>query len=365
MGVASRELFLSYDTNDRIVAGEIKRYLQTKGYESFLAHEDIEVSADWREEILKHLESCVGLIAVVTVDFPKSSYANQEVGLAIGKNKPVISIVLDSGRSLPGFLESRQAIMTSAEDLEKAVEKAAQAVDRILMFKSQSYEIHTYVDTLLKIVSDTKFTLTTYEDSLVDPDLIQMLLDIQNYANVFDGLSMVKPAEQLNLRVNLMAIARRLDALASLPVSMGSRYRDEFGKKAEAILVLTNEMIPTLSNEIKAESLDDYSKSLHSSLESFRNGWRMRERLFKTGQIMILKETLRHHAFEFHRFTLRPEATELGIAAELTELSIRLHELSSTQKYFGYWWGGQILQRIEQAFSQCEILIETIEKKIH
>jgi hypothetical protein len=80
---------------------------------------------------------------------------------------------------------------------------------------------------------------------------------------------------------------------------------------------------------------------------------------------MILKETLRHHAFEFHRFALRPEATELGMAAKLTELSIRLHELSSTQKYFGYWWGGQILQRIEQAFSQCEILIETIEKKIH
>jgi len=356
---------LSYDTNDRVVAGEIKKYLQKKGYESFLAHEDIEVSADWRDEILKHLETCVGLIAVVTADFPKSSWTNQEVGIAIGKNKPVISIVLDSGRSLPGFLESRQAIITSAEDLEKAVEEVAQAIDRILTFKSQSYEIHTYAATLLKIVSDTKLTLTTYKDSLVDPDLTQMLLDIRNYANAFDGLSMVKPAEQLKIRMSLTAITRRLDALTSLPVSIGSRYGEEFGKRAEEILVLTNEMIPTLSNEIKAESLDDYSKGLHGGLESFRSGWKMRERLFKTNQAMILKETLRHHAFEFYRFALRPEATELGIASELTELSIRLHELSSTEKYFGYWWGGQILQRIEQGFSQCETLIETIEKKVH
>ena len=363
--MSSKELFLSHSNIDKAIAREIKKHLATRGYESFLAHEDIEVSAIWRDEILKHLETCIGLIAVVTGNFPKSFWTNQEVGMAIGKNKPVISMVLDpDARRNSGFLESRQAIITSVADLEKAVEEVAQAIDRILTFKSQSYEIHTYAATLLKIVSDTKLTLTTYKDSLVDPDLTQMLLDIQNYANALDGLSMVRPAEQLNIRLSLTAIARRLDALTSLPVSIGSRYGDEFGKRAEEILALTNDMIPTLNNEIKAESLDDYSESLHSSLESFRNGWRMRERLFKTGQVMTLKETLRHHAFEFHRFALRPEATELGVAAELTELSIRLHELSSTQKYFGYRWGGQILQRIEEAYSQCETLINTIEKKI-
>lgn len=362
--MTSRELFLSYNTVDKTLAREIKEYLKTKGYESFLSHEDIEVSREWREEIVKHLEACVGLIAVVTDDFSKSSWTNQEVGIAIGKNKPVISIALDSSLGLPGFLESRQAIIAPEVNLEKAVEKAAQAIDRILKFESQSYEIHTYAATLLNVVSDTKLILTTYKDSLTNPDLTQMLLGIQNCANAFDGLSMVEPAEQLNLRANLAAIARRLDALTSLPVSMGL-YGDEFGKEADEILVLTNEMIPILSNKIKAESLDDYSKRIHSSLESLRNGWRMRERLFKTQQTMILKETLRHHAFEFHRFALRTEATDLGIAVELAELSTRLHELSSTQKYFGYYLGGQILQRIEQAFSQCEILIETIEKKIH
>jgi hypothetical protein len=337
---------------------------------------------EWREEILKHLETCVGLIAVVTADFLKSSWTNQEVGIILGKKKPVVSIVVDSGRlpfprflrtwrrrlrkrSLPGFLESRQAILTLTEDLEKAAGEAAQAIDRLLTLRSQSYEIQTYADMLLKLVSDTNLTLTTYKDSLVDPDFTQMLFDIRNYANLFDGLSTAKPAEQLNINMSLRAVTRHLDALTSLPVSMGSRYGDEFGKGAEEVVGLMNGITRILLGEIKPESPDRYSKNLRHSLQSLRNGWEMRERLFKTNQTRVLKETLRYHAFEFHRFALRPEATDLGIAAELTELSMRLHELSSTQKYFGYWWGGQILRPIEQAFSQCEMLIETIEKRIH
>jgi len=274
----------------------------------------------------------------------------------------VISVAFDS--ILPGFLESRQAIKTSTEDLEKAVERAAEAFGRILTLESQSYEIHTYAAILLRTVSDTKLMLTTYEDNLLDPDLTQMLVRIQNYANVFDGLSMVKPAEQLRVRMSLATIARRLDALASLPILMGRGYVEELGKRAEEILALTNEMIPAISNEIKAESLDDYSRSLRSSFESFRNGWNMRERLFKTNQAVVLKDTLRNHAFEFHKFALRPEAAELGVASELTELSIRLHGLSSIEKYFGYWWGGQNLQRIEQAFPECQVLMSAIESKI-
>jgi len=85
--------------------------------------------------------------------------------------------------------------------------------------------------------------------------------------------------------------------------------------------------------------------------QSLRNGWRMRERLFKMNQIIILQGTVRHHSFEFRNFALRPEATEVGVAEELTHLSIRLHELSSTEKYFGPRWSSQTLQRIDEAYS--------------
>lgn len=47
--------FLSYQTDDKAVAGAIKQLLDLLSAESFLAHEDIEVSAEWRLVIIQEL----------------------------------------------------------------------------------------------------------------------------------------------------------------------------------------------------------------------------------------------------------------------------------------------------------------------
>ena len=44
-------VFLSYSNIDRSLVGEIKEKLEFSGIESFLAHEDIEPSEEWKEEI--------------------------------------------------------------------------------------------------------------------------------------------------------------------------------------------------------------------------------------------------------------------------------------------------------------------------
>jgi len=120
------DFFLAYHHDDSVLAGKLKRELMLRGSTAFLAHDDIEISKTWREEILAHLKSCQALIAVVTPNFEKSAYANQEAGIILGKGKPVIS--LNFTKELPGFLESIQAIHASEATVGTVVEKAIKVI---------------------------------------------------------------------------------------------------------------------------------------------------------------------------------------------------------------------------------------------
>jgi hypothetical protein len=142
------DFFLAYHHDDNILAGKIKRELEQRGSTAFLAHEDIEISKTWREEILEHLKSCQALIAVVTPSFEKSTYANQEAGIILGKGKPVIS--LNFTKELPGFLESIQAIHASETTIEIAVEKAIKVI--------QGREPSTYIEPAFKTSQEIEGT---------------------------------------------------------------------------------------------------------------------------------------------------------------------------------------------------------------
>jgi hypothetical protein len=136
--MVSKEVFLSYDHEDKAVAGRIKEELATLGFSAFLAHEDIEVSAEWRSEILKHLDNCSTLVAVVTENFAKSVWTNQEVGFVLGKGKPIISLVFgETAEMLPGFLESLQAISTS----NGSIKDAANQIGKIVSETRESGEV--------------------------------------------------------------------------------------------------------------------------------------------------------------------------------------------------------------------------------
>jgi len=140
------EFFLSYHHDDKILAGKVKQEIERRGSEAFLAHEDIEVSKTWRNEILSHLRSCDALIAIITNSFPGSIYAGQEVGMVMGKGKPVSSLIF--GGTLPGFLESIQAIHTSEPNIRVAVDRAIKDIT--------SKELTTYIEPAFKTAQEAE-----------------------------------------------------------------------------------------------------------------------------------------------------------------------------------------------------------------
>ena len=121
------EFFLSHHHLDKLLAGDIRKLLETKGFAAFVAHEDITPSDEWEEAIRTHLHSCTALIAVVTENFANSSFTNQEVGIALEAGKPVIPIAFGvSGGNLPGFLKSKQAVFCENKPLARCVNEAVE-----------------------------------------------------------------------------------------------------------------------------------------------------------------------------------------------------------------------------------------------
>lgn len=104
------EIFFSYSTLDKKIVGPIARALEDKGFDVFLAHEDIEISEDWRKTILLHLRNASILIALLTSNYEKSVWTNQEAGYFIAKGKIIPLIVGDTDIRKFGFIESFQGI---------------------------------------------------------------------------------------------------------------------------------------------------------------------------------------------------------------------------------------------------------------
>jgi len=109
----SLRIFLSYSSDDKILAGKIKNYLEQFQISVFLAHEDIEPTLEWRGEILHNLNDCDVFLPLLTQNFIKSEWTNQEVGIAFGNDKIIISLIVNIRPF--GFLEKDQGLRISEE----------------------------------------------------------------------------------------------------------------------------------------------------------------------------------------------------------------------------------------------------------
>ena len=117
-GGAPVRVFVSHTHDLKVVAKEIKDYLERYGAASFVAHEDIEPMREWEDEIEGALFSMNLLVALLTEGFSESKWTDQEVGVAFGRNVPIVPIRM--GKDPYGFMGKYQAIPGTASNSEIA-----------------------------------------------------------------------------------------------------------------------------------------------------------------------------------------------------------------------------------------------------
>ena len=104
-----RRAFISYSHEDRVVAAQLKELFTDLNIQAFLAHEDLEVSDEWRERILEELRSCEIFAALLSSNFLASRWAPQEVGFIISRPDVLIApLSIDGTRSF-GFISHLQS----------------------------------------------------------------------------------------------------------------------------------------------------------------------------------------------------------------------------------------------------------------
>jgi hypothetical protein len=114
-------VFLSHKSEVKHETATLKDELKLFGITCFVAHEDIEPTAAWQDEIQNALASMDGFVALMTEKFHDSNWTDQEVGYAVARGVPIIAARL--GRDPYGFIGKFQGLAcnwsTSAVEIAK------------------------------------------------------------------------------------------------------------------------------------------------------------------------------------------------------------------------------------------------------
>lgn len=100
-------LFISHLAVHRKWAGEFQTALLPYGISGFVAHNDIEPTTEWQNQIETALSTCDALVALLHEKFHESKWTDQEVGFAMGRGVPVYSVHF--GEAPYGFIGRFQA----------------------------------------------------------------------------------------------------------------------------------------------------------------------------------------------------------------------------------------------------------------
>ena len=139
------KVFISHVSRYKSSASNLKLMLEPYGISAFVAHEDIKPSKEWEVEIEKALFSMNALCAILTPDFNKSSWCDQECGYAFGRN--VLTIPIDKGLLPYGMFGKIQAIKSEGKNAQQIAESVFNAI--VDNDKSRAEYIHTLMNLIL------------------------------------------------------------------------------------------------------------------------------------------------------------------------------------------------------------------------
>ncbi len=138
-------LFLSHKTEVKKETSELSEQLAIFGISAFVAHENIQPTKEWQEEIENALATMDGFVALLTSDFHASNWTDQEVGFALARNVPLIAVRLD--RDPYGFIGKFQALRASWDDAAIQIASLLIVSDRMVnAFTSALSQCHSFGD---------------------------------------------------------------------------------------------------------------------------------------------------------------------------------------------------------------------------
>jgi hypothetical protein len=101
--------FISYSSRDKKHGAAVRAALSEVNLESFLAHDDLRVSEEWKVRILAELRQCKIFVPLLSKAFKNSAWCGQETGFVVERGD-VLIIPLSIDATVPyGFISHLQS----------------------------------------------------------------------------------------------------------------------------------------------------------------------------------------------------------------------------------------------------------------
>jgi hypothetical protein len=118
--------FISYSTKDKKYGTAVKATLDKIGkaapdkinLESFLAHDDVRVSEEWKKRILAELKECKIFVPLLSEAFKGSDWCGQETGFVVERGNVLIIPLSIDGTVPYGFISHLQCHQVSPDGID-------------------------------------------------------------------------------------------------------------------------------------------------------------------------------------------------------------------------------------------------------
>ena len=107
-------VFLSHRAAYRGQVARVREQLESQGLRCFVAHEDVNPSTIWQDEILNALNTMEVFVGFVTDDFHGGGWPDQEVGYAFQRGVPRVLVKVEGADPI-GMVAREQALTTGWE----------------------------------------------------------------------------------------------------------------------------------------------------------------------------------------------------------------------------------------------------------
>jgi hypothetical protein len=192
-------LFISHRDNVKTQAKQLAEYLEAYGISSFVAHDTIEPMEKWQHVIKKSLHTMNFLLAFITDDFFQSHWTNQEIGVALGRNIPIISIKL--AKTDPcGFISDTQALPGNINDLEQISDNIYSILIQKLGQESQLKDsvIQAFIKTPTWQQSDIRFNRLKKLSNITPNDIEQICRGYKENKQLHESYFLTKSSDFQN-----------------------------------------------------------------------------------------------------------------------------------------------------------------------
>jgi hypothetical protein len=303
-------------------------YLGVTDDGTILGLRDITAQKD-RDAIQRRIEGTCSSIEPrirVSVDFVELDGSNVVVITIPAGSEPIYSV--DGIPYIRDLTVSRRATSTEVKEahrryfLDQGPLEAGNAEQGFLI-------------ELVYQIADISLVAGDFRDHIVEPDLSQMLYDLDSTGEIMLELRLQDSAKDLGAENELRELGDGLRDLGQYRFMMSSAPVDAFGEQLRSLSVQANRLGNRVAKRLDRVRLRDISDLIRRELDILESEWGKAEKYRERGELGRLQDAFRRIGFTLNRLGNLPEPIDAkGISVELRTLAEKVRSLSSYQRYF-------------------------------